>query len=114
MQIRCFCDLYVSEGLEKKKNQVLMQLMERKIGKPIYLVTLAQGEQNHLEIFSSLLLQQGVYDEDTIFVVGIAEDYSSAVSLVEEIVQEVVDTTGDVAIRSYLIKKQKVFEESRG
>lgn len=114
MQIRCFCELYVSDGLERKKNQVLMKLMERKIGKPVYLITLAQGEQNHLEIFSSLLLQQGIYDDATIFVVGLAEDYISATGLVERIVQEVVEETGDVEIRSYILEKQKVFEESRG
>ena len=53
MQIRCFCDLYVSERFEKKKNQVLKKLMERKFQTPFYLITLAQGEQNHLDIYSS-------------------------------------------------------------
>ena len=31
MQIRCFCDLYVSEQFEKKKNQVLKKLTEENI-----------------------------------------------------------------------------------
>lgn len=114
MQIRCFCDLYVSEQFEKKKNQILKKLMERKIQKPFYLITLAQGKQNHLDIYSSLLLQQGVYDEETIFIVGIAEDYTSAMNLVECITQDTVEKTGGVEIRSYILEQQRRFEESRG
>lgn len=114
MQIRCFCDLYVSEKLEKKKNQVLMSLMERRLEKPVYLITLAQGEQNHLDVYSSLFLQQGVYDNETIFIVGLAEDYTAAIDLVEHITQDVVEETGEAEIRSYIIERQRVFEESRG
>ena len=108
MQIRCFCDLYVSERFEKKKNQVLKKLMERKFQTPFYLITLAQGEQNHLDIYSSLLLQQGIYDDE------MAEDYTSAMSLVECITQDTVEKTGGVEIRAYIVEQQRRFEESRG
>ena len=80
----------------------------------VNLITLAQREQNHLDIYSSLLLQQGIYDDETIFIVGIAEDYTSAMSLVECITQDTVEKTGGVEIRAYIVEQQRRFEESRG
>lgn len=111
MRIKCYCNLYVSSGLQKKKNQVLKKLMERAIQPNLYLLTLAQGEQNHLEFFPSLLLKQPAYENATVFVVGMADGYDAAAELVEEIVQEVWDRTNGTDIRGFLEERQRSFEE---
>ncbi len=113
MEIRCYCDLYVSSGLQKKKNKVLKKLMERVWQPSLYLVTFAQGKQNHLEFFPALLLKQPAYENKTVFVVGIADGYDAAMCLVEDIVQEVVEQSGGTDIRGFLEVRQKRFEERR-
>lgn len=111
MRIKCYCGLYVSEALEKKKNQVLQNLMEGKLSRPVYILTLAGGQQNQLEFFSSLQLLQPYYEEKEVFVVGLAGDYGSAADLTGEIVQEVFERTGGTDVRSYILEKQTAFEE---
>ena len=114
MRIKCYCDLYVSDSLKKKQNSVLKNLMERKLSYPVYILTLSGGEQNHLEFFSSLLIQQHFYDEKELFIVGLAGDYMSAADLTAEIAVDVQKCTGGMDIRSYILNRQKEFEESRG
>ena len=43
--------------------------------------------------------------------VGIADGYDAAVYLVEEIVREVLEETGDMDIRGFLAGRQGRFEE---
>lgn len=113
MRIKCYCNLYVSDLLVKRKNRVLADLMERKPRPGIYVITLAQGAQNHLEFFSSLVLKQHFYDEKEMFVVGIADGYEDAAEMIRLITQEVLDETGNTDIRGFILKNQKKFEESR-
>lgn len=114
MKIKCYCDLYVSDSMKDKQNKVLKNLMERRFSYPFYILTLSGGEQNHLEFFSSVLIQQHYYDDTDLFVVGLAGDYTSAEYLTAEIVQDVLDKTGETDIRSYILERQRQFEESRG
>ena len=113
MRVKCFCNLFVSESLEKKKNQVIKELMEKKIHPSVYIIYLSQGEQNHLEFFSSALLKQHVFDNKTLFVVGIAKGYDDAMYLIEKITQQVLTETGGTDFRHYIVEQQKDFEESR-
>lgn len=111
MRIKCYCDLYVSGGLKRKKNKIIKKLMERIPQPSVYVLTLAQGEKNQLEFYPALLLKQPWYDDADIFVVGIADGYDAAVDLVEEIVREVQKETGDTDIRGFLAGRQERFEE---
>ena len=113
MRIKCYCDLYVSDGLQKRKQKVIKKLMERALQPTLYVLTLAQGEQNHLEFFPAYLLQQPMYDDALFFVVGIAEGYDAAMDLVEEIAQEVLEETGGTDIRRFLAERQSEFEEGQ-
>lgn len=113
MRIKCFCDLYVSEELKDKKEQVLERLMDTSsFHMPVFVLTLAGGEQNQLEFFSSVLLRQPYYEDKEIFVVGVAGNYFSAAELVKQIACEVLEKTGDTRIREYILERQRAFEES--
>lgn len=92
---------------------MLTELMERKVRPGITVITLASGEQNHLEFFSAIMLRQHFYDEKELFVVGLAEGEEDAAELTAQIVQEVLDQTKGTDIRGYILKEQKKFEESR-
>ena len=113
MRIKCYCNLYVSQSLEKLKLQHINDLMEGNLKHSIHILTLSQGEQNHLEFYAASLLRQHIYDDAEIFVVGLAGKYEEAAALTETIVQDVLDKTNNTNIRNYILQQQKVFEEGR-
>ena len=113
MRIKCYCNLYTGTSVANKKNQYILDLMNGNLAHTVYLITLAQGVQNHLEIFAASLLRQHIYDDKEIFIVGIAEKYYEAVELVEEIVQDILNQTGKPEIRKYIESEQRIFEEGR-
>lgn len=99
--------LYLTKGLGKKKDKIIRKLEERKFQLNIHIITLAQNERNHLEIYDSKILLQPDYPCDDFFVVGIAKDYEDALELVEEITQEVYNKTKGVDIRSYILRRER-------
>lgn len=111
MQIRCFCDLYVSDGWEKKKLKMIKKLQENRLQPFVYVIALSQGEQNHLEFFSSVLLKQHVFEHSSFLVVGLADGYEGALSLIEEMTREVYEKTGEANLRQFFLERQREFEK---
>jgi len=95
----------MSENLADKKDKIIRKLNQNGIMWNTYVIALAQGEQNHLEFFDSVLLQQKMIAGRDLFVVGIASGYDEALVLVEEITKEVYDDTKGADIRSYILNK---------
>lgn len=110
-QLKYYQNLYVSKALKPKLLEIMDKLEKGQLQFNKYLIVLAKGEQNHLEFFDSILLQQKVFSIDDLLVVGIAQGYKGGLKLVEEIMQEVYNETGGTNIRNYIISKQKEFEE---
>lgn len=113
MRIKCYTNFYVGKSLEKNKLQHILDLMEGNLKHSIYIVSLSQGIQNHLEFYAASLLRQDIYTDSEIFVVGLAGKYEEAVELTQIILQEVLDKTGGTDIRNYILQQQNAFEEGR-
>ena len=109
MQIKFYCDLYVSECWREKKNKIIKKLKENRIQPQVYIVALSQGDQNELEFFSSILLKQHVFEHAELFIVGIADGYDEALDLTEKITGEIYSKTGDTDLRKYILGRQKDF-----
>lgn len=105
--MRYYKHLYLSEGLEKKKDKVMKKLEQKKFQMDIHLIVLSEDERNQLEIYHSLLFLQPSYPDRDYFVVGIAKGFDEAVDLVEEITQEVYNETRGADIRSYILKREQ-------
>ena len=103
---------YFSESLFNKKAKIIRKLKQNKIQPGIYLITLAQGRQNELEFFSTLLLQQIFHPED-LFVVGVASGYEEALELIEEITDDVYQKTKDAKIREYITQEQDAYKAGK-
>ena len=108
-----YCDLYISEELEKIKEKVIKKLQKNSLQPSVYIITLAQGRQNHLEFYSSLLLKQHIYEDTDLFVVGIANGYDDALYMTQEIVTYIYNQTEGTDIRSYIEARQKEYGEGR-
>ena len=105
--MKYFKHLYISEPLEKKKAKILRKLDRKKLQKSVCLLTLPISKNNQLEIINSEILLQPSYPQEELFIVGIASDYDEVLEMVEGIVQEVLDSTGGLDIRNYILKKEQ-------
>ena len=102
--MRYYKHLYLTEGLEKKKEKIIRKLEAGKLQPSVHVITLAISEKNQLEIYPTLQFKQPAFPEQ---VVGITKGYEEAVELVEQIVQEVYEQTGGCDIRSYILEKEQ-------
>lgn len=105
--MRYYKHLYLTEGLEKKKEKIIRKLESGKLQPSVHVITLAISEKNQLEIYPTLQFKQPAFPEQDLFVVGITKGYEEAVELVEQIVQEVYEQTGGCDIRSYILEKSR-------
>ena len=102
--MRYYKHLYLTEGLEKKKEKIIRKLEAGKLQPGVHVITLAVSERNQLEIYPTIQFKQPAFPEQELFVVGITKGYDE---LVEQIVQEVYDQTGTCDIRSYILEKEQ-------
>ena len=111
MQTEFYRNLYVSECWREKKEKIKKRLRQNRLQPWVYVIALAQGQQNQLEFFSSLLLKQKILREGRLFVVGLADGYDGALCLVEQITEQVYRETGGAEIRRYILERQEESEE---
>ena len=99
------CDDYYTYGIKDKKLPGIVRNIEKgREVKKLYAVTLPLGSSGILEIYEYNRLLDPVLDALTIqtVIVGLAPDKEQAEWLVEEIIQDVYDNTGDkLDVRGY-------------
>ena len=110
MHVKFYCDLYVSRGWQKKKRTLKRKLKKKKLLPSVYILALSQGTRNQLQLFSSVLLHQHIFDSTELFVIGFADGYDEALSLVEQITDKVYHETGTADIRRFILKRQEEFD----
>lgn len=111
--MKYYCEFYLSDSLIEKKEEILSKIENGKIQLSKYVIVLTPKGENQLEIIDSMYLIQKYYQKKDMFVVGIADGFEEALSLVERITQEVYDATGGADIQAYIKAKQKDFEEGK-
>ena len=109
--MKFYDSLFMDEKLLQKKEAIIKKLKNNQWQFEIYLIVLSKNENNHLELFHSVLLQQKAISKDDLFVVGIASGYQEALELVEKITQQVYDKTNEVDIRNYILTNQNEYEK---
>lgn len=103
--------LYTDKHTKDMLEQIKKKIEKNKWQFEIYLIALTKNDNNHLEIFNSVLLLQEAISKNELFLVGIASGYTESLELVEKITQEVYDETSGVDIRNYILQKQQKYEE---
>ena len=98
--MRFYKKLYTSPSLQKKKRRLVWNLKLGKTMPFVYVITLS--EQNDLmDIYHNTILKQSYYKKNPPYVVGIAESYTSAISLVQDILLDVNAKTGGYDIKTF-------------
>ena len=73
--MRYYKHLYLTEGLEKKKEKIIRKLEAGKLQPGVHVITLAVSERNQLEIYPTIQFKQPAFPEQELFVVGITKGY---------------------------------------
>ncbi len=110
--MKFYNNLYVSEGLKKKKEKWMKKIEAGKYPLQAYILALCEAGDDQLEFYSANMLYQSIVSTEDIFVVGLAESYMDAIYLVEEITKEVFAKTGEADLCSYLLQQQRLYEEN--
>lgn len=104
--MRYFKELYISEELKGREEEIVGHLEKKEFQFRIYLIALPENEKNQLEIYHSGMLNQEWYRDKDVFVVGLAKGYLQAIELVRKITEETFEATGGADIRQYILKRQ--------
>ena len=105
-------ELYISENLKKKKENIIEKLKQKKVQFHCYIISLTENPKNQLEFYDSLMLMQKNFKKDKIFIVGIANGYDGALEIIEKITEETYRKQGDADIRRFIMNNQNKITES--
>ena len=72
----------------------------------VHVIVVSNNQSNQLACFHNGLLKQKFFRKQELLVVGIAGDYSEAVSLITQITEECVKETGTGNIKDFLLKEK--------
>ena len=94
--------LFLSEGLQGKKDK-LIEKIEKRAGTPrVYLITLAANKRDYFDIFSSNLMFQPVLHGHCPMIGGLAGSWDEAVDISADIALKSYETFGRFDIEAYL------------
>lgn len=105
--MKFYCNLYLGETIEKKKNYLIRRLEKGKILLGIYVIVLPLDEKNQMEIFDSGMLMQKYFHREERFVVGIASGFDEALDLTLRITEEVYEETGGADLKTFILDKEQ-------
>ncbi len=94
-------NLYTGKTVEKKKERLIREIEQEKYRGNTYLITLAANPENQLEILSVHMLRFSYIRRNCPLIVGIASGRGEALRLLEKIVQEAYETTGEIKLREF-------------
>ena len=66
--MRYYKHLYLTEGLEKKKEKIIRKLESGKLQLSVHVITLAISEKNQLEIYPTLQFKQPAFPDKSVSV----------------------------------------------
>lgn len=98
-------DLFVGESICKRsKKRIIRRLSRRIILRAEYLLTIASGPDNLIDIISIRVVRQRYYPRKDLAVIGLAGNYEEALILAGEIVSSVYTVQGDFNLREFFKK----------
>lgn len=93
--------LIIGEKLKAKKDKIIASINQEKAIFGIYCIVFASNPSNLFDILDANELHFAPYNKSDIKIVGIAKGKDEALSLVQSMVMEVYNTTGNFDVREY-------------
>lgn len=97
--------LYIGESIDiRKLDKMKKNLCNTPVLTKIFLITISTNPAEQLDIIASKYLTYTYYNTHPLHVVGLAKSNGEAVGLVQKMVQDCLDTQGDVDLKAFLLK----------
>lgn len=93
--------LYIGDKLKKKKDKAIASINNRRMTHNVYCIALPSQPYNLFDIMNANELLFPHYEKSDIKIVGLAGDKEEAISLVQDMIMEVYNNTGDFNVREY-------------
>lgn len=91
--------LYLGENAMKRKRKIINNIRFNKPQLGVYVITLPTNDKNSLDIYPSNILLQKYYKKRELTIVGIAEGREESLMLVERIVMDCYNQTGQFLVK---------------
>lgn len=100
--------LYLGNSISEKKLRRIKRYIRHGNGQVgLYVISLSENEHNQLDITNIVMFKQRFYRKFNIRIVGIVSSYDEAVDTVMSILDETLEKTGTVDMKSYLTNEFK-------
>lgn len=103
--MKWYDELYIGRSILHKKKKVIWKIDHNAGQVFTYVITLPANPDNLLDIIPSWELMQKYYPKRDITIVGLAGGYPEALEVVQEIITEVYEHTGELQVPEYLLEK---------
>lgn len=101
--MRWYDNLYLGESVtERKANKIKWKLNHNAGVWSYYVIAFPSNSQNLLDLIPTKELKQKGYPKKDIHIIGIAKGYDEAVLVVQQIVEECLQKTNSIDLKSYL------------
>ncbi len=95
-------DLYVSDLAAKHVRRTIRRINQSKFTPDIYVLTLPGNEHNVMDIVPSKILLQKIARQRCPMIIGVAKGIDDAYGLMQEILMETYENTGNFHVKDYL------------
>ena len=93
--------LYIGEKIKKKKDKVIASINNREATFNVYCITFASQPCNLFDIMDANELLFPHYKKAEVQIIGLAKGKEEALALVQEMLMEVYQETGEFNVRTY-------------
>ena len=104
-------ELYLGESVREKEKEIRKKLRTNAGQVNVHILAIAQSPTEQIDIIPAFTLMQRGFPQDELYVFGLAGKKSEAFSLVRDLAEETVKTTGGADMRAFLEAKEFVFEK---
>lgn len=93
--------LYIGDKLRKKKEKIIASINNKEVTFGIYCITFASHPDNLFDIVDANELLFPHYKRSEIHIVGLAKGKEEAIDLVQNMLMEVYNKTGNFDVKAY-------------
>ena len=97
-------NLYMGESINPKKlDKLKYKLIKKPLFAKVYVIAIASNPIDQLDIFEAKQLAWNYYVKHPVHIVGLAGNYDEAVSIVQQIVGDCMESRNDCLLKEYLL-----------
>lgn len=105
--MKWYDNLYVGDSIAEKADRIKWKIDHNAGTVSIYVITFASNPDNLLDIIPARELLQKAYPKKELHIIGLAKGYGEAVEVVQKIIDDTFQNTGDVDVYQYLEENRR-------